>query len=80
MKPLTLLQLPSGETYGTTLEGPADMTYRLRAAGHIVQRIGNVVRLVRIATVWTTDPGEFQGNWGHALGILETLDKKGGAG
>ncbi len=57
MKPFTLLQLPDGETYGTTLETPADMTCRLRAAGHIVQRLDNVVRLVRVASQWTTKGG-----------------------
>ncbi len=54
---MTILQFPSGEYYGTTRETPADMAYRLRADGHVVQRIGNVVRLVRIASQWTTNGG-----------------------
>ena len=43
----TIIQLPSGACYGTTLESVAEARRRLEARDWLVQVIGNVVRMVR---------------------------------
>lgn len=47
MTSLTIIQTPSGESYGTTLETVAEARRRLELDGWLVQVIGNVVRMVR---------------------------------
>ena len=47
MTALTIIQLPSGESYGTTFETVAEARARLEGSGWLVQVLGNVVRMVR---------------------------------
>ena len=57
MKTLTILQLPGGDSYGTTLEQPQDMAYRLTQLGCVVQRLDNLVRIARYPSEWTVHNG-----------------------
>ncbi len=51
-KTVTIIQLPSGESYGTTFETVAEARARLESGGWLVQVLGNVVRMVRNVS-WT---------------------------
>ncbi len=43
---MTIIELPSGELYGTTMRSPLQVQHDLEARGYLVQVIGEYVRAV----------------------------------